>query len=310
MTQEEKSAIVECLLPDVARIASDAFGNFVVQKLFDVGTIDQRRALTQALEGRIFGLCKDPHGCRVIQKALLLTPKDTQSMIACELRKNVWECIVSKHGNHVIQKCVELMPQDSVGFIVEVAQARTEEMAKHVYGCRVIQRLLEHCTCHQLQHILHRIGEILRPLCVDGFGNFVVQHVLEYGRLEDKQKILRAVTDNILEFARNKCSSNVVERCFVIMTAGEHASSLEEERKELTQTILGQNALGVVPLQQMMADRFGNYVVQRMLEHSKNEERTLLLQCLQAAEPHLRESKSSGRHILKVLSRQCGTGCP
>jgi len=59
------------------------------------------------------------------------------------------------------------------------------------------------------QVMFEKIEACTEKLSQNLYGNYVVQHMLEHGRPEDKKRILRIVTGKIMDFARNKCSSNV-----------------------------------------------------------------------------------------------------
>merc|ERR1712232_4665 len=105
------------------------------------------------------------------------------------------------------------------------------------------------------------------------------------------------VQENPVEFAKNKCSSNVVERCMEIAAEGEHAEALEEDREAFLRALIGPPGSPDAPLRQLMADKFGNFIVQRMIKHSRGDDRELLRQQLEMEEPTLRGS-TSGKHIL------------
>lgn len=54
----------------VLALMCDVFGNYVVQKLLELGSPKQRGRLAGMLRGSVKHLCTQMYGCRVIQKAL------------------------------------------------------------------------------------------------------------------------------------------------------------------------------------------------------------------------------------------------
>jgi len=257
--------------------------------------------LTEQLLGHVYRLSLDACGCRVIQKALTVVVKDLQAKIANELTGKVEECIQNMHGNHVIQKCVEQLPPDNVAFIVNHVEAKTEQLTKHSYGCRVIQRLLEHTRPEQLEHIYARIRASALELCTDNYGNYVVQHVLDHGRMEDKRALLHLIAHNFKQLARDKQASHVVEKSFEIATVGEHAPSLGKERAELMAAVLNDPSI----LEELLKHKYGNYIVQRMIEHSRGQDREALFRLLMHFRPMLQsDSTGIGKHILEALDKE------
>lgn len=303
---EDREAVFEALLPEAATHASDANGCTVVQKLLDIGTLEQRKALAQRLQGEVLKLSNKMYGCRVVQKAFQVCSPDVQLLLASELKKGVIDCIKSMHGNHVVQKCIEQMPPDSVAFVVEAIEDRAESMASHIYGCRIIQRLLEHCAPQRLDTMLQHILKGAFRLSQDPYGNYVVRHILEHGRKEHKRQIIEMVYKNVLELGRDKCASNVVEKCFEATTVGEHASFFQNERRLLYRSMLEEVEDGLTPLQNLVEDRFGKYVVQCMAEHCRtDEERTQMRVQVEAFAPKKRGS-SNGTNVLLSLSKDMG----
>lgn len=304
-SDEDKKMILQPILPETKALSLDQFGNFVLQKLFDVCNIDQKKEIVQQLKGNIKELAMENHGCRVVQKALSQVAREIQTELASELKDCVPEAIENMHGNHVIQKCIEQMPPDSVSFIIGAINLKVEHWASHTYGCRIIQRLLEHCGGVQLHTMLDLLVSAAKRLAKNLYGNYVVQHMLEHGRKEDKARIMQTVCQSIGEFSSHRCSSNVVEKCFEIASIGEHAAELENERHALYRTVIGDGSVNA-PLSTMVEDKFGNYIVQRMIEHSKGPDRQQLVQRLTAMEPILKNS-NNGKHIIAKLQAEAAS---
>merc|ERR1711988_693986 len=94
-----------------------------------------------------------------------------------------------------------------------------EYIANHMYGCRIYQRLLERCPKHMIQDLISKvIPQAVPKLAKDKHGNYVVQSILENGSVIDKQRIMECIAKSMVEFCKNKISSNVVEKCFKTAT--------------------------------------------------------------------------------------------
>lgn len=139
-------------------------------------------------------------------------------------------------------------------------------LATHSYGCRVIQRLLEYCDDDEQKiKLVDKILKHRELLTQDQYGNYVIQHVFEHGTTEQRSRVVQYLSQNIVPLSIHKFASNVVERCLLLGN--------ELERRHLICSILnrdGQRSVG--PLHDMMKDRYGNFVVQRLLEVSGGQQ--------------------------------------
>jgi pumilio RNA-binding family len=297
-----RDQVFEKAVGAIKKLAEDPFGNWVVQKLIEKGSDDQRIAIAEELKGSIIDLAKQQYGCRVIQKVVQLLPHEAQGGFVEELRSDVLDMMVHKHGNHVIQKTVENMPPEGLDFIIDAVTAKADEMAAHTFGCRVIQRLVERCTTDQLSDLLDKMMEHVSRLSQDDHGNYVVQCVLLHGRGEDQQKIIQAIRPKLVDLAKKKVSSNVVEKCFGA-TVGPHAEFLEDEKEALFSTFMGEPGDTSSPLMQLMNDKFGNYTVQAVIKHSRGAHKEEMIRRIKACESQLQNS-NTGKHILAALEKE------
>lgn len=295
----------------VLRAARDPERHVALLQLLESGSTEERCSLAQQLAGSVLTLSQDKCGCWVIQKALEVTPHHVQVGLALELRGRVVECVEHMHGNFVVQKLVEQLPAAMLGFVVEEVEGKVEELAQHIYGCRTVQRLFEHCSTEQLHGVLRRLLRCVERLAQDQFGNNVVRHLLEHGGREEIRYIIRAMAGNLMEHANHKSSSLVLEKCLQVAAHGEHAAGLEDERAILVRAVLTPcgGAGTTSPLEEIMLNRFGNYLVQRVIECSRGEEREILRQRLKVAEPQLRRC-ATGKHILAAARRELGQRHP
>uniref|UniRef100_A0A7S2KW90 PUM-HD domain-containing protein n=1 Tax=Zooxanthella nutricula TaxID=1333877 RepID=A0A7S2KW90_9DINO len=295
-SEEEKALAFKSVLAKMPQLTTDVFGNYVIQKFFEYGSAEQRRILAEQLVGQVLKLSLHMYGCRVVQKALDSVPIEQQVLLIGELKGMVLKCIEDQHGNHVIQKCIERLPTDRIGFIVESFLGQTNRMAKHCYGCRVIQRLIEYCASAQISPLLDETLRFCMELATDQYGNYVVQHVMEHSsRPGDRQMLMQIVRKNILQLSCHKYASNVIEKALGCGTL--------EERALLIQAIVGEPGDQHPPLLTMMRDRFGNYIVQRVIALAQGPQREALLWKLHEHMPALKKSNTYGKHIISALER-------
>ncbi|KAL5709975.1 hypothetical protein ACHQM5_020594 [Ranunculus cassubicifolius] len=298
-TIEEKKLIFPEIIPHARTLMTDVFGNYVIQKFFEHGTESQRKELSSQLKGHVLPLSLQMYGCRVIQKALEVVDVDEQSEIVAELDGSIMKCVRDQNGNHVIQKCIECVPQDQIQFIISSFYGQVVALSTHPYGCRVIQRVLEHCNDPKTQGIV--MEEIMQSICnlaQDQYGNYVVQHVLQHGKPHERSSIICKLAGQIVKMSQQKFASNVVEKC---LTFGS-----PNERQLLVDEMLGSTDENE-PLQVMMKDQYGNYVVQKVLEMCDDESRELILSRVKV---HLNALKkyTYGKHIVARVEKLITTG--
>ncbi|KAI3721448.1 hypothetical protein L2E82_32459 [Cichorium intybus] len=297
-TAEEKNIIFPEIIPHARSLMTDVFGNYVIQKFFEHGTKSQRRELASQLIGHVLPLSLQMYGCRVIQKALEVVEVDQQTQMVAELDGSVMKCVRDQNGNHVIQKCIECVPQNRVQFIVSSFFGQVVSLSSHPYGCRVIQRVLEHCNDPTTQVIMDEIMNSVCTLAQDQYGNYVIQHILQHGKPHERSDVINKITGQTVKMSLQKFASNVVEKC---LTYG----SLEE-RQLLVNEMLGATEENE-PLQAMMKDPFGNYVVQKVLETCDDQTHELILSRIKV---HLAALKryTFGKHIVSRVEKLVTSG--
>ncbi|XP_063171111.1 pumilio homolog 2 isoform X8 [Candoia aspera] len=295
-TPAERQMLFSEILQAAYQLMTDVFGNYVIQKFFEFGSIDQKLALATRIRGHVLPLALQMYGCRVIQKALESISPDQQVIneMVKELDGHVLKCVKDQNGNHVVQKCIECVQPQSLQFIIDAFKGQVFVLSTHPYGCRVIQRILEHCTAEQTLPILEELHQHTEQLVQDQYGNYVIQHVLEHGRPEDKSKIVTEIRGKVLTLSQHKFASNVVEKCVT------HAS--RAERALLIDEVCCQNDGPHSALYTMMKDQYANYVVQKMIDMAEPAQRKIIMHKIR---PHITTLRkyTYGKHILAKLEK-------
>ena len=293
-TLMHKEEIVKRVIPESKPLTTDAFGNYVVQKVVETCEADQRVDLLKQLKGELYPLSIHTYGCRVVQKLIERSTMSEQVAIARELVGNVIRCVEDQNGNHVIQKLIEKLPSEQLSFVVNEFLGHIPTMAVHCYGCRVVQRLLEKLTPLDSSKLVAEILAHLWQLSQDQYGNYVVQHVLVHGTQHNRNIIMQVIASHIVEFSCHKYASNVAEKALL-------CSEDQTARDLLIAAVIGSGG-PESPLHVLMKDRFANYVIQRCIEFSHGPQRDILVSILRANLPSLKRV-IYGKHIATAIER-------
>ncbi|ESL06444.1 pumilio/PUF RNA binding protein 6 [Trypanosoma rangeli SC58] len=225
-THDELDALFHEIFESPLELVTDIFGNYVLQKLLEVGNARQLAYAATRFQNNVVPLTLQTYGCRVIQKCIEVMPPEGLDIILAELKGNVAKCIQDQNGNHVVQKCVEVTPQ-RCGFIVQAFTGRVMELATHAYGCRVIQCIMQHCP-DQEEIIFSELLKCVDTLAKDQYGNYVIQHVLQNVKDEDKvARVFNALKKNFYEFSKQKFASNVMEKIFIRADPGQRTEIIQ-----------------------------------------------------------------------------------
>lgn len=323
VSDADKQALFEEVLPFARMLCTDVFGNYVIQKLLSEGQPGQQEQLVKAaLEGNMLELSKHMYACRVIQKLIekvfsssassrgvgsgedapgaRLYSATYQDALLKELDGSIVDCVQDQNGNHVIQKCIEqVRPITRIDFILNAFKGNMVSMAMHPYGCRVAQRVMENCGEQSVKEALSELIAKIDVLVVDQFANYVVQHIIEAKHQrrdsDERRRVLKAVQDNVLSYSTHKFASNVVEKCLQYGDA--------QERRELIDKMLERpqgDRRAPCPLVLMMKDPYANYVVQKVIDRAENDQHKRVVHLVKENATALKKL-TYGKHILTRL---------
>jgi hypothetical protein len=168
---------------------------------------------------------------RVVQLVLERANRaDAVVLSKAMLRGHVREAMRSMFANYVVQKIVEVLPSELTSFIPEELVGVGNEVARHRFGCRIFCRLLEHGSLNEMHTklLLEEVLEDAESLCAHAYGNYVIRHCLEFGFIEHQRRIVQALSNDLVGYARNQYGSRVIEAALQFCGQHEQESIIEE----------------------------------------------------------------------------------
>lgn len=278
------------IIDHIIELMTDQFGNYLVQKLLEVCTEDQRMRILHAVTkeaGELVNISLNTHGTRAVQKLIeiIKTPREV-SMVVSSLKPGVVTLIKDSNGNHVVQRCLQRLCSADNQFLFDAAVEHCIEIATHKHGCCVLQRCIDHSIGAQQQHLVAEIAANAFSLSQDAYGNYVVQYILALEMPWVIADVMDHLEGKYASLSMQKYSSNVIETCL--------KNSGEEGCVRIVRELVNSSLFG-----QLLQDPFANYVVQCALKESKGSLHSTLVDAIRPHLPNLRISPFGKR----ILSR-------
>lgn len=284
--------IFEATKADAVTLAMDPFGNYLVQKLVQYGTTEQRGELVELTAAQMAEVALNVHGTRVIQKMVECADSyEQKSTIATAIMPRLMELIRDMNANHVVQRCLAALPSDLAAGIYDQVTLDCLSIASHRHGCCVLQRCLDHADAPNRDRIIAEVVRNAAELVVDPFGNYVVQYILDLKQPALTTAIVNALRGGFAELSLQKFSSNVIEKCL-------------KSSDQVTVRLVAEELTSAETFPSLLHDPFANYVIQTLLTVGHDD---LVGMIVAKIQPHLQTLRSTlyGKRIQAKLLKRC-----
>ncbi|KAF9112902.1 hypothetical protein BGX27_002609 [Mortierella sp. AM989] len=333
---EQKIQIIDAILGQAYPLMSNRFGNFLIQRCFEFGSPQQIEGLAQAMRGNILTLACDPFGCHVVQKALDNVEEDCKARIVTEMFRRIRETIVHRYACHVWQKVFEIRWTDAppavMTYVNSAVAGRWASVAVDETGSLVVQNIFENCAEQDKRPVLNEILQSVTTIAKGQWGNWVIQHILEHGAPADRATVTQKVLEDAVSLSLDQYASKVVEK--TLRTATVQASTAATEKNgssgdDSNSVTLAVNGIVIrltqedvmnqyihtvcdgvkgrprIPLIDIAADQYGNYIVQYILTNAGPQHRETCATLIKRHMVSLRGSKY-GQKVAFMVERWRG----
>ncbi|KAI8114604.1 hypothetical protein M9434_002725 [Picochlorum sp. BPE23] len=298
--QQFINQMYDALSKDIVNLCLDMYGNYTVQCLLMHASPTVVASLGDMIVSHVVPLSLDFYGCRVVQRAMEHLPMEYRSKMCDALEPLALHCLQSQNANHVIDGLLALPWRDRPDHAVQIHASicrHAPVLATHKYGVTVLKTALESDIAKNVsKEATQRLLQILGDLIYDEFGNYLIQSLIQsnlYGTRHAVHEFLLHCP--LLTLSCDKFGSNVFETSLL--------NSTQKQIDAVITTFLQQcQAAGQIDevVANVSIDRYGNYIVQKMLAMSSFRLRQLLFSHLAPHSAMLIESKH-GRHTAKQL---------
>ena len=283
-------------------IINHQFGNYVIQKFFDIMINQKNKTLITSffakIQNELFKISVNSYGTRVFQKALEkfeesnyenFETEELNTILHTLIEKHLFPLCFDKNGNHVFQKIIRLYPKTKNDFIYNQLNQSAIEICKLKQGATILQTSLKYANESQKSSLLHTILDDISTLINDEYGNYIIQFILELKEKEFNEIIYNYITKNTLSLSKKKFSSNVIDKSII-------------QDDELSIKLI-KHMLDSKVIPEMIKDQYGNYVIQKALSVTNG---SIFMSIIKQIQPVVQILKQSniGRKIYEHLMRK------
>ena len=235
-------------------LCNDLFGNYLIQKMIPYLNKDNLYSFTSLIVKHLLKLCLNPHGTRVVQVYLEQIKLDNPllTLFTNSLIPIMPRLINDLNGSFVLMHYASVIPYPNNDVIFDFLNKNIVKISVQSYSCSALQKCIDIGNEIQSQKLLENISEHSMFLILNQFGNYVIQFVISKNITDINDKIVEGFIDNLIFLAKQKYSSNVIEKCF------DYCSNKMKER------IINQLSDEKI-IRDLLKDMYGNYVLQKTL---------------------------------------------
>jgi pumilio RNA-binding family len=264
--------------------------------------------------GHVCEFARDQHGSRFIQQRLESAASDELAAALAEMLPDAVDLASDVFGNYVAQKFFECGDSVARATLSARLEGHVLKLSLHAYGCRVVPKALETVDEDTKSKLAAELdGNVLR--CVrDQNGNHVVQKCVE--RMETRRLgfIVSALAGHVASLSAHPYGCRVIQRalercapyCPSLDADGNVTNEAETSEKAENNSVVRFSTLEILRAAGPLArDRYGNYVVQHVLQHGDDTSRKSVLATLAGQIVPLAQHKFASNVVEKCLT-YCG----
>jgi hypothetical protein len=205
--------------PEFIHLGYSTNGNHIVQR-FIASLPSRLEEIIVELKPHVVELVGDNCGCRVVQKLFDLYTIDQLRLLVTEILGAAADLATNQYGNYVVQTILERGPDEDVVCLIRAFAGCFYRFSVHKFASNVIEKCIRRSSQSHRDAIFEEIigkdrhwetDRILR-MVGDQFGNYVIQRIIEFGTEDQQAVIYDVVYENYEELTKQQYSRHVISK--------------------------------------------------------------------------------------------------
>ncbi len=246
-------------------LIKEPYANYFCKKFFIYLNQKDRIDFLLIISSSIINLSINNIGTYPIQAIIeQIESKKEKKIIIDSIKNSIQVLCYDTYGTHVLEKIISCFEEEFTEFIFNYVEKNFLNLSSHINGICIVKKIL---SLTNKKDIHNRLKKIIIENSIDliqhTFGNYVLQIIIETWDLKEILEVLSCFYNKFTFLSMLKYSSNVVEKCI---------EKSEVILKEFINEICNNGKISDI-----MKNNYGNYVIQKALKISLNEEKKKLV---------------------------------
>jgi hypothetical protein len=255
---EISSSLIELII--------DPYANYFIKKFYNYLNEKDKIDFLLFISDYFVKLSTNIIGTYPIQGIIeLITSKNEKKIIVNAIKDSLIELCYDKFGTHILEKIISCFENEYIEFIFDFVEKNFLLLSNHINGICIVKKIVSYLN---KKYIHEKIKKIINDNAINliqhPYGNYVIQTLIDYWEIDEILQITLNFKNKFTFLSNLKYSSNVVEKLM---------EKSEIILKEYINEICKDGKIS-----EIMKNNFGNYVIQKALKISVNEDKKKLIE--------------------------------
>ena len=254
---EISSSLIELII--------DPYANYFIKKFYNYLNEKDKIDFLLFISDYFVKLSTNIIGTYPIQGIIeLITSNNEKKIIVNAIKDSLIELCYDKFGTHILEKIISCFENEYIEFIFDFVEKNFLLLSNHINGICIVKKIVSYLNKKDIHEKIKKIiNDNAINLIQHPYGNYVIQTLIDYWEIDEILQITLNFKNKFTFLSNLKYSSNVVEKLM---------EKSEIILKEYINEICKDGKIS-----EIMKNNFGNYVIQKALKISVNDDKKKLI---------------------------------
>ena len=217
ISNDELDLLLNLIINNLEVIMCNSYGNYFLQKIIKKSNKEQRIKILNGIKNNFIKITKDCSGNHCIQTLIdYINSNEEENIIKNLIINNLIELSLGNNSNHVIQKLISGMFEKKRDYLINFILQNFFLLSLNLNGAAVAKKFISELKDEKMiKFLILQIEKNYFKMCEDQYANYVIQYAIEIFGYSACKNIINSILNNILIFAIEKYSSNVIDKVII-----------------------------------------------------------------------------------------------